>query len=100
MECSIIILTITGGIEAVIWLDVIQGLLLMAGGLICLGICCSPRKEDLIAVWTVARENGHTGFGPFRLGLRQPDFLGNGHQRNISMLSRNMAPTRPLFSAI
>jgi len=62
---SIIILTITGGIEAVIWLDVIQGLLLMAGGLICLGILLFTPEGGPIAVWTVARENGHTGFGPF-----------------------------------
>ncbi|NLE31514.1 MAG: sodium:solute symporter [Bacteroidales bacterium] len=35
---SIILLTLLGGIEAVIWMDVVQGILLVVGGLVCLGI--------------------------------------------------------------
>ncbi|GAI99623.1 unnamed protein product [marine sediment metagenome] len=35
---SVVVLTMLGGIEAVIWLDVIQGLMLMVGGLLCLGV--------------------------------------------------------------
>lgn len=62
---SIIILTITGGMEAVIWLDVIQGILLMIGGLICLGILLFSPPGGPAAIWKVAQENGHTGFGPF-----------------------------------
>jgi solute:Na+ symporter, SSS family len=62
---SIIILTLTGGIEAVIWLDVIQGLLLMAGGMICLGILLFSPEGGPANIWKVAKENGHTGFGPF-----------------------------------
>lgn len=34
----IILLTLLGGIEAVIWMDVVQGFLLIIGGLVCLGI--------------------------------------------------------------
>lgn len=34
----IIILTLIGGIEAVIWMDVIQGFMIIGGGLLCLGI--------------------------------------------------------------
>jgi solute:Na+ symporter, SSS family len=62
---SIIILTLVGGIEAVIWLDVIQGILLMAGGLICLAILIFTPEGGPAAVWKVAKENGHIGFGPF-----------------------------------
>ncbi|OPZ98305.1 MAG: Sodium/glucose cotransporter [Bacteroidetes bacterium ADurb.Bin416] len=35
---SIILLTLLGGIEAVIWMDVVQGFLLVVGGLVCLSI--------------------------------------------------------------
>ncbi len=62
---SIIILTLVGGIEAVIWLDVIQGILLMAGGLICLAILIFTPEGGPAALWKVAKENGHIGFGPF-----------------------------------
>ena len=38
MGILVIIYTLVGGIEAVIWCDVIQGIMLMGGGLICVGI--------------------------------------------------------------
>jgi len=38
LGAGIIILTMLGGIEAVIWLDVIQGFMLIGGGLLCAGI--------------------------------------------------------------
>lgn len=62
---SIIVLTLLGGIEAVVWLDVIQGLLLMAGGVICLSILLLSPEGGPAAVWNVAKENGRIGFGPF-----------------------------------
>jgi solute:Na+ symporter, SSS family len=62
---SIIILTIAGGIEGVIWLDVIQGFMLIGGGLICLLILLFTPEGGPGAVWKVAMENGKIGFGPF-----------------------------------
>jgi SSS family solute:Na+ symporter len=38
LSVVIILLTLLGGIEAVIWMDVIQGFLLIGGGLLCAGI--------------------------------------------------------------
>jgi len=38
LSIVIILLTLLGGIEAVIWMDVIQGFLLIGGGLLCVGI--------------------------------------------------------------
>jgi SSS family solute:Na+ symporter len=61
----IIILTLLGGIEAVIWLDVIQGFLLIGGGLIALTILLFAPEGGPAAVWEVAKENGRVGFGPF-----------------------------------
>ncbi len=61
----IILLTLLGGIEAVIWLDVVQGLLLIGGGLITLAIILIVPEGGLSAIWKVAAESGRTGFGPF-----------------------------------
>ncbi len=61
----IIVLTLLGGIEAVIWLDVIQGFLLIIGGLITLGILLFSIEGGPAQIWNIAAENGRTGFGPF-----------------------------------
>lgn len=61
----IIVLTLLGGIEAIIWLDVIQGFLLIAGGIIALIILLFTPEGGPAAVWRVAMDNGKIGFGPF-----------------------------------
>jgi len=61
----IIVITLLGGIEAVIWLDVIQGVLLIAGGITALLILLFTPEGGPAAVWQVAAENGRVGFGPF-----------------------------------
>lgn len=59
----VILYTMIGGIEAVIWLDVIQGIMLLAGGFICLIIMFTVASPvDLV---TFAWENDKIGFGPF-----------------------------------
>lgn len=62
---AVIVLTMLGGIEAVIWLDVVQGFLLIIGGIIALGILLFTPEGGPAAVWDVAMENGRIGFGPF-----------------------------------
>jgi len=61
----IIILTLLGGIEAVIWLDVIQGFLLIVGGTVALLILLFTAEGGPAEVWNIAKANGRTGFGPF-----------------------------------
>jgi len=61
----IIILTLLGGIEAVIWLDVIQGILLIGGGLIAMGVILFTAEGGPGAIWQTASEAGRIGFGPF-----------------------------------
>ncbi|MBE0654667.1 MAG: sodium transporter, partial [Bacteroidales bacterium] len=61
----IIVITLMGGIEAVIWLDVIQGFLLIAGGIAALLILIITPEGGPAAIWEVAKENGRIGFGPF-----------------------------------
>ncbi|MFB6320060.1 sodium:solute symporter [Saccharicrinis sp. FJH54] len=62
---AVIILTMLGGIEAVIWLDVIQGFMLIVGGIITLAILLFSTPGGPAEIWTVAKENGRIGFGPF-----------------------------------
>ncbi len=61
----VILLTLLGGIEAVIWLDVIQGFLLIAGGLVAFFILIFTPEGGPAAVWEIAKANNRTGFGPF-----------------------------------
>jgi solute:Na+ symporter, SSS family len=63
----VIFITLIGGIEAVIWLDVIQGFLLIGGGIISLVIIILQTPGGLGAIWHVADANGKIGFGPFDL---------------------------------
>lgn len=70
----IILITLLGGIEAVIWLDVIQGFLLIAGGLIALAILLFTPEGGPAAVWQVAAENGRIGFGPYDLDFAKLTF--------------------------
>ncbi|MEQ8472899.1 MAG: sodium:solute symporter [Marinoscillum sp.] len=61
----IIFITLIGGIEAVIWMDVIQGFVLIAGGLITLGIIIYSTDGGISAILDVANANDRTGFGPY-----------------------------------
>ena len=72
---AVIILTVLGGIEAVIWLDVIQGFMLIAGGLITLGILLFSTEGGPAEIWNVAMENGRIGLGPFDLDFVNLTFI-------------------------
>jgi SSS family solute:Na+ symporter len=61
----IITVNLLGGMEAVIWLDVFQGFMLFASGLICIGVLLFSVDGGPAEVWRVAEENGRTGFGPY-----------------------------------
>ena len=61
----VLILTLTGGMEAVVWLDVIQGFLLIGGGLIVLSILIFSIDGGIGTIWEVAKTNNRTGFGPY-----------------------------------
>ncbi len=61
----VIFITLLGGMEAIVWLDVIQGFLLIIGGVISLIIILFSTEGGPTAIWNVAMENGRIGFGPF-----------------------------------
>ena len=57
----IITVNLLGGIEAVIWLDVFQGFMLFASGIICLAVILFSVEGGVANVWKVASANGRTG---------------------------------------
>lgn len=71
----VIFITLIGGIEAVIWLDVIQGFLLISGGIISLFVIIANTPGGLSAIWQVADENGRIGFGPFDMEFVNLTFI-------------------------
>ncbi|HEY8784566.1 MAG TPA: sodium:solute symporter [Mucilaginibacter sp.] len=71
----IIILALMGGIEAVIWLDVIQGFMLFGCGIACLIIILYSVHGGPAEVWHVARANGRTGFGPYDFDFKKLTFV-------------------------
>lgn len=71
----IVLLTLLGGIEAAIWLDVFQGFMLFVSGIVCLSILVFSVEGGPATVWEVASRHGRTGFGPYDLDLHHLTFL-------------------------
>jgi SSS family solute:Na+ symporter len=71
----IILVALLGGIEAVIWLDVIQGFLLFGTGIASLLIILFSVHGGPSEVWHVAHANGRTGFGPYDWSFTKLTFL-------------------------
>ncbi|GAB3277002.1 sodium:solute symporter [Larkinella harenae] len=71
----IILVNLLGGIEAVIWLDVFQGFMLFASGIICISVLLFSVKGGPAEIWRVASENGRTGFGPYEWSLTNLTFI-------------------------
>ncbi|MXV15212.1 sodium:solute symporter [Hufsiella ginkgonis] len=71
----IIVINLLGGIEAVIWLDVFQGFMLFASGIVCLVIIVLSVDGGPSAIMEVAGANGRTGFGPYDADLTKLTFI-------------------------
>lgn len=71
----IIVLALLGGIEAVIWLDVIQGFMLFGCGVACMLYILYSVKGGPAEVWHIAKINHHTGFGPYTLNFTKLTFI-------------------------
>ncbi|MFO7658560.1 MAG: sodium:solute symporter [Bacteroidales bacterium] len=72
---TVIFITLLGGIEAVVWLDVFQGFLLVGGGITTLAIIIASTNGGLGSIWKIAVENGKTGFGPYDISFTKLTFL-------------------------
>jgi SSS family solute:Na+ symporter len=61
----LIIVNLKGGMQAVIWLDVFQGFMLFASGIICLGILVFSIKGTIPQAMNIASLHQRVGFGPY-----------------------------------
>ena len=71
----VIIITLIGGIEAVIWADVVQGFLLITGGIVSLFILLYAVHGGPAEVWHIAKLNHKTGFGPYTFNFKKLTFI-------------------------
>jgi len=71
----IITVNLLGGIEAVIWLDVFQGFMLFASGIICISVLLFSTKGGPAEIFHVAALNGRTGFGPYDVDFTRLTFI-------------------------
>lgn len=62
---AIIFITLFGGMEAVIWLDVIQGFLLILGGIVAIGVILFKTDGGLGQIVSYAVDHDKIGFGPY-----------------------------------
>jgi SSS family solute:Na+ symporter len=70
----IVFLTLVGGIEAVIWMDVIQGFMIIGGGLLCLGLLLFKPEAGPVATLQQAWDMGKIGFGPYDFNFTELTF--------------------------
>lgn len=61
----VILYTLLGGIEGVVWCEVIQGFLLMGGGLICIAVLLFRPQGGPVNVLSTAWQNKKFFFGPY-----------------------------------
>ena len=66
--------SLLGGIQAVVWTDAIQAIILIAGALICIGYLLSGMPEGPGQTFSIAAESGKFSLGSFEWSLSQPTF--------------------------
>lgn len=67
----LVVVNLKGGMQAVIWLDVFQGFMLFASGIICLGVLLFSIKGGVPEAIKIATENDRAGFGPYDFKFTQ-----------------------------
>lgn len=70
----IILYSILGGIKAVIWTEAVQGFILIAGAIVCLGILLFSMPEGPSQTFTIAWEQGKFSLGSFSADLTTSTF--------------------------
>ncbi len=70
-----ILYTLIGGIEAVIWSDVVQGVILIVGGLICGGVLLFGHEAGASEVIAMAWREGKMSMGPTKIDFAHLTFI-------------------------
>lgn len=76
LAVAIIALTLLGGMEAIIWMDVVQGFLLIGGGLLCVGLLMTGIGTNLgpTDIISKAWESGKIDVGPYDFNFAETTF--------------------------
>ena len=61
-----LVMTVAGGLAAVVYADVLQGILLVGGGLVCVGIALFRPEQGPMTVLQTAWDGGKFGVGSFQ----------------------------------
>jgi len=70
----IVIITYVGGMEGVIWMDVVQGLLLILGGVLCVVVLMLKPEQGALQVFHEAIAMKKIGFGPYHFSFAELTF--------------------------
>jgi solute:Na+ symporter, SSS family len=71
---TVLIYTILGGIQAVVWTDAIQGIILIAGALLCVVYIIFNMPEGLSQLFVIALEHEKFSLGSYSLVLSESTF--------------------------
>jgi SSS family solute:Na+ symporter len=66
--CIVVLYTIIGGIDAVIWTDVLQTIVLLLGGMVCLAVIVTALPGGFSQIIDVANQEGKLAFSEFTNG--------------------------------
>ena len=72
---SMVFVTLIGGIEAVFWMDTLQGFLMLIGGLICIGLLLFIPEGGPVMVISKAFEWEKISFAPYAWDFTQLTFI-------------------------
>jgi solute:Na+ symporter, SSS family len=71
---SVVVYAMWGGIEAVIWTDAVQGIILIGGALACLGVIFIGMPEGGSSIFSIANEADKFSLGSFKLDFTTSTF--------------------------
>ena len=66
--------SVLGGIAAVMWVDAIQGIILIVGAVVCALLLTFGMPQGPSELFTIAAEHGKFSLGSFSLALNEPTF--------------------------
>jgi SSS family solute:Na+ symporter len=70
----VLVYSLLGGIQAVVWTDAVQGILLITGALLCLGLIFWKMPEGPGQLWAIASEHSKFSLGSFGPSLSESTF--------------------------
>jgi SSS family solute:Na+ symporter len=71
---SVMIYSLLGGIQAVVWTDAVQGIILVVGALLCAVVLVFSMPEGPGQIFAIALENNKFSLGSFKLELTSSTF--------------------------